>query len=118
MRQLFSNRKGARFGGLGMSNGAPSPFGKAICMGGNELQNRLIELDKEFLTNKERACMLNAQLKEYTTQQGVIGLKVCNIQMEMGLLERKLEDIRLEKAKITDMVEGARGKKQGAKKRK
>jgi len=75
------------------------------------LQNRAIELDKEFLMHKERDCILSGQLKEYTTQQGIIGLKVCNIEMEMELLQRKIADIQAEKAHIYNHIAKVRKKK-------
>ena len=56
-------------------------------------QIRLIERDRECLTLKERECMLRAQLQEYNTQQGQIGLKIISIQQEMQLLERKIADV-------------------------
>ena len=75
------------------------------------LQNRAIELDKEHLMHNERACILSGQLKEYTTQQGIIGLKVCNIEMEMDLLQRKIADVQAEKMHIHDHIAKFRKKK-------
>jgi len=83
-----------------------------------ELQNRLIELEKEFLTFKEREYVLNTQLKDYTTQQGVIGLKVINLQMEMEITKRKIEDVQAERARVCGMARAQGNRKQVAKKRK
>lgn len=63
-------------------------------------QMRLIELDREYLALKERNSMLGYQLKEYSTQQGIMGLKVCNIQQEMQLLEPKIAEVQAEREDV------------------
>jgi len=76
-----------------------------------ENQKRLIERDKEYLTLRERECMLRVQLRELNTQQGQIGLSIINIQQEMQLLERKIEDVKRERESAYKSQYDARKKK-------
>jgi len=77
----------------------------------NEEQTRLIELDRAYLALKERESILGFQLKEYSTQQGIMGLKVCNIEQEMQLLEPKIADVKTERADIYKRIEKMRVRK-------
>ena len=74
-------------------------------------QARLIELDKQYLELKERDYLLAGQLKVYSDQQGTIGLKVCNIEREMEILERKIADVQKEKTDICTRIAKARIRK-------
>ena len=56
-------------------------------------QRRLTELDRDYLTLKERESMLRAQLRELNTQQGQIGLKIINIEQEMQILEGRIANV-------------------------
>lgn len=81
-----------------------------------EDQKRMIDLDREFLALRERECMLRAQLKAYCTQQGQIGLKVCNIEQEMQLLDRRIVDVRKERESAYNCLYAAREKEAKGKK--
>ena len=64
------------------------------------VNRRMIELDKEYLELKEKLGFLNGDLKEYTKQQWIDGLRVCNIQQEIIILERKIEDVQVERGRL------------------
>ena len=74
-------------------------------------QKRLIDLDKQYFELNERDCVLAGQLTAYSTQQGTIGLKVCNIQHEMQLLEREIEDVQKERADLYTRIAKAKHRK-------
>jgi len=84
-------------------------------MNEDEIQRKLRELDRVYLASKEKECHVRAQLQECNTQQGVLGLKIINLDMESELLAHQIEDLQRERGKIYSMMHQAREEQASAK---